>query len=647
MYLSEGPYQKQALPILDLSAVFKQPDAEPVVEEPVDVEPPVARPLQDHYLCSLHGKKRSVQNMVQTVTGEWQCAPHAICKGGVAGVKLHWPEVQPPVVQQPLVKLEPVRPVVQDHYLCSVHGRKRSLQNLVQSANGEWRCAPMSICKGAICVYWARFGSCKDGQRCKYAHASESFANSTSRLECARGPTCEFFARGVCRFMHSVGVGGTFEGVAPESLETAVLNQQATTQAVVPGSSAGVPWSPDGGGTLGVPWRPPSAQGGNFGIEGAGLNFSGNQGNLGMGYGGGYGGFNNTGWDQGQGYGGSQSWGQAAGTGQGQGVVSPQGGLQQPHGGHLQGQLGPRDTAECCMHGCTRTGQNLIQTENGQWRCREGFECKQPKGGRGGRRNKRQITSSFLNRNSRGDKKRKLGPDAFKGAKMTLYILVTSVQAEGLQDGKLELVKKNHDVEIDFQEQVQGAKDRTFTITGRRADLANGLIRVAELIAEKEEGKSLSVRILVDENNIGCLIGPGGIHIRRIRAISGGVVRVSVGLNNLGGSTMRRVRVFGSKNDRFDETMQQVILELSFGKAPNQIVYVPQAAWEEAPEARYVHPSRKPRPGLPFHQAAPILPKKPRRIMKGDWMCHCGANNFARRTACFLCGTNKPPGLPP
>jgi len=640
MYLSEGPYQKQALPILDLSAAFKQPgeDLAPV-EAPAE-EPAVAKPLQDHYLCSIHGKKRSVQNMVQSPAGEWQCSQLAMCKGGAV---VHWPAVQQPLINQPVVKLEPIAQAqLQDHYLCSVHGRKRSAQNMVQCANGQWRCAPMSICKGAICVYWARFGSCKDGSRCKYAHASESFANSTSKMECARGPTCEFFAKGVCRFMHSIGVGGTFEGVAPESTDSLILNQQPKVEATVASTVPGVTWSSDGGGTIGVAWNQPPAQGGNFVGGGVGVNFGENQGNLGMGYGAGYGNFNNNGWNQGQGYGGLQSWGQGAGRGQGRGLIPALEGYQ-PQGQ----QLGPKDTVQCCVHGRTRTVQNLIQTQNGQWQCREGFECKQPKGGFGGRRNKRQITSSFLNRNSRGDKKRKLGPDSFKGAKMTLYILLTSVQAEELEKGSLEPVKTNHDVEIEFQDQVQGAKDRTFTITGRRANLSGALIRIAELIAEKEEGKSLSVRILVDENNIGCLIGPGGIHIRRIRAISGGVVRVSVGLNNLAGSTMRRVRIFGSKNDRFGETMEQVILELSFGKAPNQIVYVPQPAWEETPEARYVHPSRKPRQPPGFSQPAPSFPRKPRRIMKGDWMCACGANNFARRPSCFLCGTPKPPGLPP
>jgi len=445
--------------------------------------------------------------------------------------------------------------------------------------------------------------------------------------------------------MHSVGVGGTFEGVAPESIDPAVLSQQAKVEPTVPSTAPGVTWSSDGGGTLGVPWQPPPAQGGNFVVGGVGVNFGANQGSSGVGYGAGYVNFNNNGWNQGHGYGGLQSWGQGAGRGQERGSIPALGG--QLHGGNFTSQLGPNDTVQCCLHGRNRTVQNLIQNENGQWQCRQGFECKTPKGGFGGRRNKRQITSSFLNRNSKGDKKRKLGPDSFKGAKMTLYILVTSAQAEELEKGPLEPVKTNNDVEIEFQEQVQGAKDRTFTITGRRADLSSALIRIAELIAEKEEGKSLSVRILVDENNIGCLIGPGGIHIRRIRAISGGVVRVSVGLTNLAGSTMRRVRIFGSKNDRFDETMEQVILELSFGKAPNQIVYVPQAAWEETPEARYVHPSRRPRPPPGFSQPAPSFPRKPRRIMKGDWMCHCGANNFARRTCCFLCATPKPPGLPP
>jgi len=76
--------------------------------------------------CSLHGKKRSKQNLLRNDFGEWVCAPGMQCKG-TAGQEF--------TTNGNAIKV------------CSVHGKARSEQNMEKNEDGEWVCTEKYTCK--------------------------------------------------------------------------------------------------------------------------------------------------------------------------------------------------------------------------------------------------------------------------------------------------------------------------------------------------------------------------------------------------------------------------------------------------------------------------------------------------------------------
>jgi len=76
-------------------------------------------------LCSLHGKKRTLQNLVRNEIGLLVCAPGSRCKGAAGQELSTGPGMQ----------------------ICSVHGKRRSSSNLEQGDEGEWVCMERYKCK--------------------------------------------------------------------------------------------------------------------------------------------------------------------------------------------------------------------------------------------------------------------------------------------------------------------------------------------------------------------------------------------------------------------------------------------------------------------------------------------------------------------
>ena len=83
----------------------------------------------DTVLCSLHGKKRGVSNMMEGPPGVFRCLPNATCKGSG--------EAQ----AAPGAQTKPSAP-------CSVHGRNRFLTYMIKDeASGTYYCRPENQCK--------------------------------------------------------------------------------------------------------------------------------------------------------------------------------------------------------------------------------------------------------------------------------------------------------------------------------------------------------------------------------------------------------------------------------------------------------------------------------------------------------------------
>merc|ERR1712228_554077 len=73
--------------------------------------------------CSVHGKKRRAQCLVDDGSGGKMCAPGQTCQIGS----------------------EPGEP--NETYMCSIHGKKRSAKCLTLDESGSMRCAPGFECQ--------------------------------------------------------------------------------------------------------------------------------------------------------------------------------------------------------------------------------------------------------------------------------------------------------------------------------------------------------------------------------------------------------------------------------------------------------------------------------------------------------------------
>jgi len=71
--------------------------------------------------CSIHGKMRSEANLVDDGAGGWCCPDSDPCRGGGAGGQ---------------------------SYKCSIHGKMRSEAYLIENGSGGWCCSDFSPCKG-------------------------------------------------------------------------------------------------------------------------------------------------------------------------------------------------------------------------------------------------------------------------------------------------------------------------------------------------------------------------------------------------------------------------------------------------------------------------------------------------------------------
>merc|ERR1719427_737354 len=76
-------------------------------------------------LCAIHGKKRTMQNLVRNQMGNWVCVPGSRCKMMAGQQLINGTEIM----------------------ICSVHGKQRSATNMEQSEDGEWVCTEKYRCK--------------------------------------------------------------------------------------------------------------------------------------------------------------------------------------------------------------------------------------------------------------------------------------------------------------------------------------------------------------------------------------------------------------------------------------------------------------------------------------------------------------------
>jgi len=98
--------------------------------------------------CSLHGKTRTVSNLGKDHKGDWVCLGSSLCKDGskggngpFGGYPGSYGKFQGPQQGRWISTGYGGGP------FCSVHGKKRTMQNLTRNHMGEWVCQQGSRCK--------------------------------------------------------------------------------------------------------------------------------------------------------------------------------------------------------------------------------------------------------------------------------------------------------------------------------------------------------------------------------------------------------------------------------------------------------------------------------------------------------------------
>lgn len=112
------------------------------------------------WVCSEHGKPRSMQSLIDDGKGGFRCTAGMECKTASSGTQ------------------------------CSLHGKMRSAEVLTSDGQGGLRCIEGKECKTGghgqaskkgICKYWQE-GSCSKGNNCDFRHEGEAGAGDAAQM---------------------------------------------------------------------------------------------------------------------------------------------------------------------------------------------------------------------------------------------------------------------------------------------------------------------------------------------------------------------------------------------------------------------------------------------------------------------------------
>lgn len=94
------------------------------------------KPGFEQVTCSVHGKTRSMLSMQEDGAGGHKCAPGFECQQK-GELPLSASVSKPPGSSS------------SEQVMCSVHGKNRTMDNMVGDANGGWKCGPGFECQGS------------------------------------------------------------------------------------------------------------------------------------------------------------------------------------------------------------------------------------------------------------------------------------------------------------------------------------------------------------------------------------------------------------------------------------------------------------------------------------------------------------------
>merc|ERR550517_1076655 len=98
--------------------------------------------------CVLHGKSRTLNNLEHIDNGDWVCIKSSRCKSsnkrsiGLSSNQSYWVSGYGGFYGPHHGGWMTMNNGAGRGFFCSVHGKKRTMQNLIKNNMGNWICAP-------------------------------------------------------------------------------------------------------------------------------------------------------------------------------------------------------------------------------------------------------------------------------------------------------------------------------------------------------------------------------------------------------------------------------------------------------------------------------------------------------------------------
>lgn len=156
---------------------------------------------------------------------------------------------------------------------------------------------------------------------------------------------------------------------------------------------------------------------------------------------------------------------------------------------------------------------------------------------------------------------------------MSVNVLLKNQRAKGAIIGKqgnsIRKIRKECDVTFSISK-IIGSEEQTALVRGESSGVAQALIRAAECLQEAFEEDVKSITLLVENRNMGALLGVRGERVKEIRNRT--KCKVYTSPNPIGTSSQNIIEISGRE---FDEALISVIQALSAKILPTRVPYVP------------------------------------------------------------------------
>jgi len=212
---------------------------------------------------------------------------------------------------------------------------------------------------------------------------------------------------------------------------------------------------------------------------------------------------------------------------------------------------------------------------------------------------------------------------------MSIHVLFRNQRSVGSVIGKggasIEEIRNKCNVAFSISK-VQDSQEQLGGLKGSPEGIQQALVMCAQIVAQAFDEDKKSITLLVENRNVGSLLGVKGARVKEIRARTR--CRIFISPQTLGNSTQNVIEISGEK---FDDAIESVVEALSKVNEPVRILYTPGNStmgvpWKgggrgggPGPMLRGAGPGPQPMPDNQWRGSHPLLEGPWREEMKNMW----------------------------